>query len=90
MDRYGGQATIIVMSDHGFANFGRQFNLNSWLRDWGYLGPRECTSIMHDVDWSQHRRLRPGDQRALSEYERPRARRHRRARRPAARPCWRS
>ena len=33
MDRYGGQATIIVMSDHGFANFGRQFNLNSWLRD---------------------------------------------------------
>jgi predicted AlkP superfamily phosphohydrolase/phosphomutase len=53
MDRHGGQATIIVMSDHGFANFGRQFNLNSWLRDWGYLGPRECTSIMTDVDWSQ-------------------------------------
>src|SRR4029077_10261285 len=28
VDRYGSQATIIVMSDHGFANFGRQFNLN--------------------------------------------------------------
>jgi predicted AlkP superfamily phosphohydrolase/phosphomutase len=55
MDRYGGNATIIVMSDHGFANFGRQFNLNSWLRDLGYLGPRECTSIMHDVDWSSTR-----------------------------------
>ena len=41
------------MSDHGFGNFGRQFNLNSWLRDWGYLGPPECTSIMKDVDWSQ-------------------------------------
>ena len=53
VDRYGSQATIIVMSDHGFANFGRQFNLNSWLRDWGYLGPPECTSIMKDVDWSQ-------------------------------------
>jgi predicted AlkP superfamily phosphohydrolase/phosphomutase len=52
-DRYGGRASLIVMSDHGFANFGRQFNLNSWLRDWGYLGPRECTSIMKDVDWSQ-------------------------------------
>ncbi len=52
-DRYGATATIIVMSDHGFANFGRQFNLNSWLRDLGYLGPRECTSIMTDVDWSQ-------------------------------------
>ncbi len=52
MDRYGSLATIIVMSDHGFANFGMQFNLNSWLRDLGYLGPRECSSIMHDVDWS--------------------------------------
>jgi predicted AlkP superfamily phosphohydrolase/phosphomutase len=40
------------MSDHGFGNFGRQFNLNSWLRDLGYLGPGPCTSIRHDVDWS--------------------------------------
>jgi predicted AlkP superfamily phosphohydrolase/phosphomutase len=53
VDRYGSQATILVMSDHGFANFGRQFNLNSWLRDNNYLGPPECTSIMHDVDWSR-------------------------------------
>jgi predicted AlkP superfamily phosphohydrolase/phosphomutase len=52
VDRYGGVATIIVMSDHGFANFGRQFNLNSWLRANQYLPP-ECTSIMHDVDWSR-------------------------------------
>jgi predicted AlkP superfamily phosphohydrolase/phosphomutase len=52
MDRYGSQATIFVMSDHGFANFGRQFNLNSWLRELGYLGPPQCTSIMQDVDWS--------------------------------------
>jgi predicted AlkP superfamily phosphohydrolase/phosphomutase len=53
VDRYGSRATIMVMSDHGFANFGRQFNLNSWLRALGYLGPVECTSIMKDVDWSQ-------------------------------------
>ena len=52
VDRYGRIATILVMSDHGFANFGRQFNLNSWLRSQGYLGPRECSSIMRDVDWS--------------------------------------
>jgi predicted AlkP superfamily phosphohydrolase/phosphomutase len=52
IDRHGSTATIIVMSDHGFGNFGRQFNLNSWLRDWGYLGPPECTSILKDVDWS--------------------------------------
>jgi len=53
MDRYAGRATIIVMSDHGFANFGRQFNLNAFLRYAGFLGPPECTSIMKDVDWSQ-------------------------------------
>lgn len=52
-DRYGGRATIIVMSDHGFANFSRQFNVNSWLRDNDYLGPSECKSILKDVDWSQ-------------------------------------
>jgi hypothetical protein len=52
-DRYGSQATILVMSDHGFSNFARQFNLNSWLRDAGYLGGPECTSIMKDVDWSR-------------------------------------
>jgi predicted AlkP superfamily phosphohydrolase/phosphomutase len=54
-DRYGSQATIIVMSDHGFANFGRQFNLNSWLRDMGYLNPRECSSILTNCDWSRTR-----------------------------------
>lgn len=53
IDRYGSRATLIVMSDHGFANFGRQFSLNAWLRAWGYLGPPECTSILEDVDWSQ-------------------------------------
>lgn len=53
IDRHGSTASVIVMSDHGFGNFGRQFNLNSWLRDWGYLGPPECTSIMKDVDWSR-------------------------------------
>ncbi len=54
-DRYGGKATLFVMSDHGFANFGRQFNVNSWLLDFGYLNPRECTSILNDADWSRTR-----------------------------------
>ena len=54
-DRYGGKATILVMSDHGFANFGRQFNLNSWLRDFGFLNPRECRSLLIDCDWSRTR-----------------------------------
>ncbi len=52
LNRYGGKATIIVMSDHGFANFKRQFNLNTWLRENGYVQQAESTSILRDVDWS--------------------------------------
>jgi predicted AlkP superfamily phosphohydrolase/phosphomutase len=55
LKRYGKEATVIVMSDHGFANFKRQFNLNTWLRDNGYLGPADSTSVLRDVDWAQTR-----------------------------------
>jgi predicted AlkP superfamily phosphohydrolase/phosphomutase len=51
LDRYGATATLIVMSDHGFSNFGRQFALNAWLRTLGYLDP-QCTSIRQGIDWS--------------------------------------
>ena len=51
LKRYGDEATIIVMSDHGFANFKRQFNLNTWLRENGYLAPADASSIFTDVDW---------------------------------------
>jgi predicted AlkP superfamily phosphohydrolase/phosphomutase len=50
---YGNEATIIVMSDHGFANFKRQFNVNSWLRENGYLYPPDSSSVLSDVDWSK-------------------------------------
>jgi len=52
LKRYGDEATIIVMSDHGFANFKRQFNLNTWLRENSYVQPADSTSILSDVDWS--------------------------------------
>ena len=55
LKRYGDEAHIMVMSDHGFSNFKRQFNLNTWLRDNGYLGPPDCTSIMANADWSKRR-----------------------------------
>jgi len=56
VDRYGDQATILVMSDHGFCNFRRQFNVNTWLRDNGYVQPSDCTSLLDPrhgrlVDW---------------------------------------
>jgi predicted AlkP superfamily phosphohydrolase/phosphomutase len=53
--RYGKEATILAMSDHGFANFKRQFNLNTWLQKEGYLGPEDAKSVLVDVDWSKTR-----------------------------------
>lgn len=51
------QSTLIVMSDHGFTNFRRGVNLNSWLRDHGYLvlkdGRTTCGDWFEAVDWSQ-------------------------------------
>lgn len=60
VDEYGDHATILVMSDHGFCNFRRQFNLNTWLRDEGYLNPPNCRSLLKPdrqpmVDWSKTR-----------------------------------
>lgn len=55
---YGDSSTVLVMSDHGFASFRRQFNLNTWLRQEGYIFPADCKSIMRvsgtgSVDWSR-------------------------------------
>ena len=55
LTRYGDEATVFVMSDHGFANFKRQFSLNTWLRQNGYIQPAGATSILADVDWSRTR-----------------------------------
>jgi predicted AlkP superfamily phosphohydrolase/phosphomutase len=49
---------LLICSDHGFVQFGRQLHLNTWLRDNGYLTLRpgaevkKETSII-DIDWSQ-------------------------------------
>lgn len=51
-DRYGSSATILVMSDHGFANFGRQFGLNKWLREEGLYIPKEGAAGPLAIDWS--------------------------------------
>jgi predicted AlkP superfamily phosphohydrolase/phosphomutase len=56
LKRYGDKAHIMIMSDHGFSNFVRQFNLNTWLRDNGYLGSPDSTSIMdRGFEWSKSR-----------------------------------
>ena len=49
---------LLICSDHGFAQFGRQFHLNTWLRDQGYLTldpgaeKKETTTVL-DIDWGK-------------------------------------
>ncbi len=53
--RLGEDATIMVMSDHGFGNFKRGFGVNTWLRDEGYLVSRNNRGVLIDTDWSRTR-----------------------------------
>jgi predicted AlkP superfamily phosphohydrolase/phosphomutase len=48
---------LIVLSDHGFNDFSRGVNLNSWLHENGYLVLKKDTTgsseWLEDVDWSR-------------------------------------
>jgi predicted AlkP superfamily phosphohydrolase/phosphomutase len=67
MDRLAGKAmahtgpdtVLFVLSDHGFCAFRRAVNLNSWLRQNGYLaltsGAGESGRYFDGVDWSRTR-----------------------------------
>lgn len=51
---------LMVMSDHGFSSFRRQFNLNSWLLDNGLLRTnrppaRAGSTNFQDVNWEKSR-----------------------------------
>ncbi|MDJ0869327.1 MAG: alkaline phosphatase family protein [Myxococcota bacterium] len=52
--------TFMVISDHGFTNFRRCVNVNSWLRDNGYLflkdeNALESGEYLDGIDWSRTR-----------------------------------
>lgn len=55
VEKYGPNATILVMSDHGFSNFERQVDLNTWLRNEGYIQPNTARSLFSGIDWSKSR-----------------------------------
>ncbi len=59
LDRIGDDATLIVMSDHGFASWRRVFHLNNWLLENGYLvledPSRREFRLFANVDWSRTR-----------------------------------
>ncbi|MEM7305677.1 MAG: alkaline phosphatase family protein [Planctomycetota bacterium] len=49
---------LMIISDHGFCNFRRGVNLNSWLRDEGYLVLKEGSTSpewFRNVDWEKTR-----------------------------------
>jgi predicted AlkP superfamily phosphohydrolase/phosphomutase len=54
------ETLLVVMSDHGFQPYTREFHLNAWLRDQGYLAPADGKRtgqivVNGDVDWSRTR-----------------------------------
>jgi predicted AlkP superfamily phosphohydrolase/phosphomutase len=53
------EAALFVLSDHGFSSFRRGINLNSWLRDNGYLvlkdGAAASGKYFEGVDWTRTR-----------------------------------
>jgi predicted AlkP superfamily phosphohydrolase/phosphomutase len=58
--RLGPNDLLVVMSDHGFTSWRRSFNLNSWLRDNGYLAVRnpylkDDPGNFENVNWSKTR-----------------------------------
>jgi predicted AlkP superfamily phosphohydrolase/phosphomutase len=58
--RLDDRTTFILMSDHGFAPFYRQFHLNTWLMKHGYLVLKEQSSnsdrsLFRSADWSRTR-----------------------------------
>jgi predicted AlkP superfamily phosphohydrolase/phosphomutase len=59
MARLGPDDLLIVMSDHGFAPWRRAMNVNSWLRDRGYLAVTNAQAGLAPglggVDWNRTR-----------------------------------
>ena len=52
------ETLLLICSDHGFAQFGRQFHLNTWLRDNGWLtlkpgAEKKAETSVFDIDWSR-------------------------------------
>ena len=65
LSRVGNDTTVLVISDHGFAPFYREVNLNTWLKDQGYLvltddALESRTEFFNHVDWGRTRAFAVG------------------------------
>ena len=60
LERLDSQTTLMVMSDHGFAPFYRAFNLNTWLKEQGYVRlvdrpTKDGAEFFANVNWGETR-----------------------------------
>lgn len=55
LERVDEKTLLLVISDHGFASFRRQFNLNSWLAGNGFaaLSPGGGAGFLSGVEWGR-------------------------------------
>ncbi|MFO0416086.1 MAG: alkaline phosphatase family protein, partial [Pseudomonadota bacterium] len=58
LERLDSRTTLYALSDHGFAPFTREFNLNTWLYNNGYLSLTDPSKLgqgefFEHVDWSR-------------------------------------
>ncbi|NIT59617.1 MAG: hypothetical protein GWN00_26380, partial [Aliifodinibius sp.] len=58
VEKADNKTALFVVSDHGFAGFRRQFHLNRWLIENGYMhlkesDDREASGLFRDVDWKK-------------------------------------
>ncbi|MEW6742776.1 MAG: alkaline phosphatase family protein [Planctomycetota bacterium] len=59
LEQLDSKSVLVVMSDHGFTQFKRGCNLNTWLYQNGYLALKDAKTTsgewFQDVDWSRTR-----------------------------------
>jgi len=61
LGRLGPETTLLIISDHGFHSYRKGLNVNTWLRDHGYLAQgqapagQENADFFPGVDWSRTR-----------------------------------
>ena len=60
MEKIDEEDVLIVLSDHGFNTFRRAVNINTWLRENGYLELKDPYAesggeLLNDIDWSETR-----------------------------------
>ena len=56
-EELGKDDVLIIMSDHGFTSFRREFNINTWLKQEGYLSIKDNkesdTEYLRNIDWAK-------------------------------------